>query len=213
MKNLLPHGIKERKVLPYMALTLMAMQLLVMLVSWLLAAAHPTSGVRSLLSGEGLRWLLGHFSDVLGTPLLLNLLLVTMAWGCLKGCGILHVTSSYRQSRALRITMLLMAVYVVGIVLLAFIPHAILLSATGALWPSPFSSAIVPLLTFGIVLMSSVYGYVAGTFSHTADVYQSLVDGIRCGAPWLLFYVLIGQLYYSLQFILPSIVITPKVLS
>ena len=174
-----------------------------MLVSWLLAAAIPTSGVRSLLSSEGLRWLLGHFSDMLVTPVLLCLLLLLMAYGSLKGCGILHFKSSYRHSRALIITFMLAVFYVGAIVLLVMMPHAVLLSATGSLWPSPFSAAIVPLLAFGITLLSAVYGYVADSYRTISDVYQSLIDGIREGAPWLLFYVLSGQIYYSLKFILP----------
>jgi aminobenzoyl-glutamate transport protein len=187
--------------LPHIAFSLLAAQLLLMLVSWLLSAAIPTSGVRSLLSSEGLRWFLGHFSDVLGTPLLLCLLLLLMAYGCLKGCGILHFKSSYRQNRALIITLSLLFVYVGVIVLLVMIPHAVLLSATGLLWPSPFSAAIVPMLAFGITLLCAVYGYVAGTYCNMSDVYQSLISGIREGAPFLLFYVLLGQLYYSLQYI------------
>ena len=192
-----------RNRLPHIAFLLFAAQLLLMLVSWLLAAAIPTSGVRSLLSSEGLRWLLGHFSDMLGTPVLLCLLLLLIAYGSLKGCGILQFKSSYRQSRALIITLLLLVVYVGVIVLLGMIPHAVLLSATGSLWPSPFSAAIGPLFAFGITLLSTVYGYVAGRYCNMSDVYQSLINGIRSGAPLLLFYVLLGQLYYSLLFILP----------
>jgi aminobenzoyl-glutamate transport protein len=192
-----------KRYLPYFAFLLFAAQLLLMLVSWLMAAAIPTSGVRSLLSSEGLRWFLGHFSDVLGTSVLLCLLLLIMAYGCLKGCGILHFKSSYRQRRAMGITLLLLVIYVGVIILLGMIPHAVLLSATGTLWPSPFSAAIVPLIAFGLTLVSVVYGYVAGSYRNMSDVYQSLIDGIRDGAPWLLFYILLGQLYYSLLFILP----------
>ena len=192
-----------RRYLPHIAFLLFAAQLLLMLVSWLLAAANPASGVRSLLSSEGLRWFLGHFSDVLGTPVLLCLLLLLMAYGSLKNCGILQFKSSYRQSRALIITSLLLLVYVGVIVLLVMIPHAILLSATGSLWPSPFSAAIVPMLAFGVTLLSAVYGFVSGTFRNRTDIYLSLINGIRNGAPILLFYVLLGQIYYSLQFILP----------
>lgn len=195
----------RNKYLPHIAFLLFAAQLLLMLVSWLLAAANPASGVRSLLSSEGLRWFLGHFSDVLGTPVLLCLLLLLMAYGSLKNCGILQFKSSYRQSRALIITLLLFVVYVGVIVLLVMIPHAVLLSATGSLWPSPFSAAVVPLFAFGVTLLSTVYGYVAGSYRNMSDVYQSLIDGIRCGAPWLLFYVLLGQIYYSLLFILPTV--------
>ena len=194
---------KLKKYLPHIALLLFAAHLLLMLVSWLLSAAMPTSGVRSLLSSEGLRWFLGHFSDVLGTPVLLCLLLLLMAYGCLKGCGILHFSQSYRQRRALAIMLLLLVVYIGVIILLVMIPHAVLLSATGSLWPSPFSAAIVPMIAFGVTLLSTVYGYVAGSYHQISDVYQSLIDGIRMGAPWLLFYILLGQLYYSLQFIMP----------
>ena len=190
-----------KKYLPHIAFLLLAAQVLLMLVSWLLSAAIPASGVRSLLSSEGLRWFLGHFSDVLGTPVLLCLLLLLMAYGCLRGCGILRYRSSYRQNRALMITLFLSVVYVAVVVLLGMMPHAILLSATGTLWPSPFSAAIVPLLAFGITLLSAVYGYVAGSYRNMSDIYQSTINGIRNGAPFLLFYVLIGQLYYSLKFI------------
>ena len=159
-----------KRLLPHIALILVLTQLLLILVSWLLSAAIPTSGVRSLLSSEGLRWFLGHFSDVLGTPFLLCLLLILMAYGCLKGCGILRFKSSYRQSRALIITLLLFVVYVGVIVLLVMIPHAVLLSATGSLWPSPFSAAAVPMFAFGMTLLSTVYGYVAGSYRNMADV-------------------------------------------
>ena len=57
------------------------------------------------------------------------------------------------------------------------------------------------MIAFGVTLLSAVYGYVAGSFSNRSDIYRSVINGIRDGAPILLFYVLIGQLYYSLQFI------------
>ena len=53
------------------------------------------------------------------------------------------------------------------------------------------------------MLLSVVFGYVAGSYRNMSDVYRSLTDGIRDGAPLMLFYVLLGQLYYSLLFILP----------
>ena len=70
---------KVKRILPYMALALLVMQLLLMLGSWFYSAAFPMSGVRSLLSGEGMRWLLGHFSDIMATPVLVGLLLLSMA--------------------------------------------------------------------------------------------------------------------------------------
>lgn len=200
-----------RRVLPYIALTLFVVQLLLMLVSWLWSAAFPMSGVRSLLSSEGLRWFLGGFADLLATPLLVWLLLLSMSVGCLMRSGVrlqvstLHSPAfGYRERRALLITLLLLLVYIGAVLLLALLPHAVLLSATGALWPSPFSASLVPVTAFGMVLLSSVYGMIAGRFNSLADIYDSLLYGIRLGAPLPLFYVLLFQIYKSLRFVLPS---------
>lgn len=192
-----------RRFLPPAALALFVGELLLMLVSWLWSAAFPMSGVRSLLSGEGLRWLLGRFADVLASPLLVWLLLLAMAYGCLHESRLLHYHGSYRESRARLLALLLLLAYVAVVVLLAAVPHAVLLSATGRLWPSPFSASLVPLLAFVVTSISAFYGLVAGHFQGLRAVYDALLYGICRGAPWLLFYVLLMQLYESLWFVLP----------
>ena len=194
-----------KKFLPHIALTLVVIQLLVMLVSWLLFAAFPMSGIRSLLSGEGLRWLMGNFSQTLATPLLVWLLLCAMAWGCLVRSGLLLRPVNYRERRAKVMASLLLAVIVGVMLLLTAIPHAVLLSAVGGLWPSPFSSSLVPVAAFSTVLVSAFYGLVSGRLESIAAVYDAVLHGIRRGAPLLLFYVLITQIYESLRFILPEI--------
>ena len=194
-----------KKFLPYMALSLFLLQLLLMLVSWLLSAAFPMSGVRSLLSSEGLRWFLGQFTNILSTPLLVSIVLLSMAYGVAYRCW--HprgVVSDYRQRSARIITLLLLAVLVAAVLLLTAVPHAVLLSITGSLWPSPFSRSLIPIVAFGITLLAGVYGVVAGRFNHLADLYDALVYGLRTGAPLLLFYVLLIQIYESLCFVLPE---------
>ena len=190
-----------KRFLPYIALTLFVLQLLTMLVSWLLSAVFPDSGIRSLLSGQGLRWFFGHFAQSLARPQLVWLLLLSMGYGVLVRCGVLRVGSSYRESRARIMTSLLLAVYVGVIALMTAVPHAILLSATGSLWASPFSQALVPLVAFGIIALGSFYGIIAGTFDTLRDVYDALLHGIRQSAALLLFYVLLTELTLSLLFI------------
>jgi aminobenzoyl-glutamate transport protein len=196
-----------KKYLPHIALSLFAAQLLLMLISWLYSAAVPVSNVHSLLSSEGLRWMLGHFAETMASPLLVWLLLVAMAYGCLVKSGLpISVKSytsenrGYRERRALNITCLLLVVCVAIILSLSIVPHAIMLSATGKLWPSPFSASLVPIIAFCLILLSSVYGMISGKFDTIRDVYDSLLYGLRCAAPWLLFYILIGQLIASLHF-------------
>jgi aminobenzoyl-glutamate transport protein len=191
-----------KKFLPHIAFTLFVAQLLLMLVSWLLSAAFPDSGIRSLLSGEGMRWFFGHFSHQLATPVLVCLVLVLMAYGTFRHCGLLHYRSTYRERRALTMTLLLTVVAVMLLVLLAAIPHAVMLSVTGSLWPSPFSRALLPLLSFIVIALSAFYGIMAGHFANLSNVYDALLDGIRQGAALLLFYLLTVQLYLSVCYII-----------
>ena len=192
-----------RRFWPLLALLLVLAELLLVLLSWILSAAMPMSGVRSMLSGEGIRWFLGHFADVLATPVLVWLLLLAMAYGSIRHCGIFEDRSSYRSRRAVWISALYLIIYIGVVLLMAVVPHAVLLSATGNLWPSPFSASLVPVIAFGLLSMGVVYGVVAGTFLSFSDVYDSLVHGIRQSAPLLLFYILTAQLYYALRFVFP----------
>ena len=191
-----------KRFLPHIALTLVVVQLLIMPVSWLLSAAFPTSGIRSLLSSEGLRWLMGHFSQLLATSLLAWLLLCAMAWGCLLRSGLLVRPTNYRERRAQLMALLLLAVIVGVMLLLTVVPHAVLLSAVGGLWPSPFSASLVPVVAFSITLVSAFYGLVSGRFENISAVYDAVLFGIRQGAPLFLFYVLVIQIYESFMFVL-----------
>ena len=190
-----------KKILPHIALALVVALLMLMLVSWIWSAAVPDSGVRSMLSSEGIRWFLGHFADLLATPVLVWLLLAASAYGCARHSRLFNIQRSYRAGRARVITLLFVVVYVGIVLLLSIAPHAVLLSASGSLWPSPFSASLVPVLAFGFLSAAIIYGTVADTFQTLSDVYDALIDGLRQAAPYLLFYILVGQLYYVLLFV------------
>ena len=194
-----------KKILPYIALSLALAEIVLMLLSWLLSAALPASGVRSMLSSEGLRWLMGQFSMMLSTTLLSCLLLAVIAIGCFLRCGITKIfqTSrvSYRSQRALLMGVAVLLACIGVMLLLTVTPHAILLSATGDLFPSPFSASLIPVCAFSVCVSCIVYGVIAGTFQSQKDVYDALLYGIRWAAPVFLFYILIIQLYESLRFV------------
>jgi len=90
-----------KKRLAYFATTLAMAEVALILFSWIWSAAFPNDQVRSLLSSEGLRWFFGHFSEILATPLMVNILLMGMAYGCLRRCGVLAYSNTYRERRAL----------------------------------------------------------------------------------------------------------------
>lgn len=192
-----------KRILPYIALALALAQLLLILTSWIWSAAMPLSGVRSMLSSEGIRWFLGHFAELMASPVLVWILLGAMAYGAVIQCRSNLQGNNYRSSRARIISFAFLAVYVVLILLLTVTPHAVLLSASGLLWPSPFSASIVPITAFGILLAAILYGVIAGTFETLSDVYESLVYGLRQCAPLLPVYILFMQLFESFRFVLP----------
>lgn len=196
--------IMGKKLLGYLAIALLLALVVLVLVSWLLSATQG-DGVRSLLSSEGIRFFFGCFVDMLLKPLLAWLLLLSMSWGCLQTSGLLQFFSKPlalpRRRQALIFLFVITAVYAGVLLILTLTPQAVLLSATGQLWPSPFSHALIPVIAFGIILLSVVYGLLSRRFLSMADVCQSLTQGIADAAPLLLLYVLTMQLVGALRFV------------
>lgn len=197
------------------ALGLFVLEVALVPLSWLLSAWLPGSGVRSLLGSEGVRWFLGRYADMLASPLLVWLLLLSMSAGCLRRCGLLPALRSlfrgrvgggvrplhYRERVALRFALAVAVGFVAVMSVLAFAPHAVLLSATGSLFPSPLSASLIPATAFCVILMSVVYGLVADRYRGITDVCESLAVGIASASPLFLYYILLIQLYYSVAFV------------
>ena len=197
----------KRDVLAYAVAFLIIAQVLLVLVSWLLSASM-TEGVHSLLSSEGIRWFVGQYVYLLASPLLVWLLLLSMAFGCLRCCGLAESNTRrsnpflrYRELTALRLSIVILILYVLLILSMTVIPHAVLLSATGSLLPSAFTRAIVPILSVGIILFSVTYGLFVGTFKSLYSIVSCLSSGIAWAAPLFVLYVLIVQFYESLKFV------------
>lgn len=201
-----------KRLLGYLAVALLVALVVLVLVSWLLSVTQG-EGARSLLSSEGIRFFFGGFVDMLQTPLLVWLLLLSMAWGCLRQSGLLQRRKesdgpgqqSYRihlgGHKGTILIFVVMIVYVGVVVLLTVTPQAVLLSATGQLWPSPFSRALIPIVSFGVVLLSVAYGLLARRFLSVSDVCQSLVQGVVDVSPLLFLYVLTMQFVGALRFV------------
>ena len=184
----------------FMLLLLIAEAVLILL-SWILSAMR-VDGVRSLLSGEGVRWFFGNFTSMVASPWLAWLMLMLIALGCLQKCGLIgQPHTSYRDRMALRLTIVFLVLYVGVVLLLTAVPHAVLLSSTGSLFPSPFSRSMIPILSFGIILVSITFGLVSGRFQTLSDIVDALSFGCRKGTPLFIFYILLIQFYESLRFV------------
>lgn len=199
----------NKRILPLSAIILAVAEVALTLFSWVVTSIEPSAGFRSVLSGEGLRWFFGSFVSNLLSPLSVWLVLVFMAYGTYVYSGLKRAVSSlthserlnYRHRHALYTVAVLACVIVFIIIVLAFVPHAVLLGISGSLFPSAFSSALIPIISFSLTVLSLVYGMASGRLSGLCDIYRSLYAGIYILAPFVPAYILAVQLYYTAEFV------------
>lgn len=182
------------------------LQILVILGSWFVTVVFPTLPVRSMLSSEGIRWFLGQYTSNLASPLLVWLILAGMTYGALRSSGlsraIMYFSNiSYRQRFALKVVAAELIFFAIVLFLMTFLPQAILLSVTGELFPSSFSRSLIPIVCFLLTLFSITYGLINTSFTSLTDIFNSLTFGITAISPWLVIYVFVIQLYYSILFV------------
>ena len=196
---------KYHQRLGWLCLVTVIAETLLVILSWLLSAMR-VEGVRSLLSSEGIRWFFSSFSDLVASPVLVWLLVLMCALGCLQKSRVTTIFSgkksiNFRDRLALYVALVFLLIYVVIIILLTLMPHAILLSATGHLFPSAFSRSLVPIIAFGISIFSVAFGLMSGVMRNLSDILQALSFGIAKGAPLLVFYLFAVQLVGCLRFV------------
>jgi aminobenzoyl-glutamate transport protein len=205
-ENKIRNSLFSKEWLGVVGALLVLAQLVLVIVSWLLSATR-LEGVRSLLSSEGIRWFIGDFSSIIASPLLAWLLLILIALGALQKSGAVSLFAiryslfTYRDRVALRVALAFLIIYIVIIGLLTLLPHAILLSATGSLFPSAFSRSLLPIIALGICFTSIAFGVVVGRLRSLSDVLNAMSYGIVQGAPMMIIYLLAIQLYASLRFV------------
>ena len=188
-----------------LCLVIVIAETLLVILSWLLSALR-VEGVRSLLSSEGIRWFFSSFSDLVASPVLVWLLLLMCALGCFQKSRVTSIfgrtkTINFRDRLALYVALGFLLIYAIIIILLTLMPHAILLSATGHLFPSAFSRSLVPIIAFGICIFSVSFGLMAGVMRNLSDILQALSFGIAKGAPLIVFYLFAVQLVGCLRFV------------
>ena len=155
-----------RNKLGYIVLVLLIAQLALILLSWLLTAAFPELPMRSMLSSEGIRWFFGSFVSNQLSPLLIYFIMAVMAAGCVHSQSPLYCITCdaikrekqpnnssnnryrfhYREKAGLRVALVEFIAYVIIMILLTAVPHAILLSVTGQLFPQFLLLQFYPLI-------------------------------------------------------------------
>ena len=194
------------KYIARLALVLGVFQLIAVLGSWIFKAVNPELPIRSLLSAEGIRWMVGSIGDNLAGRGLVWLLLGSMAFGSVKFCGILDVPRKWKAMSfwdrfGVMVALAELLVIVVLTLLLTVLPHAVLLGVTGNLYPSSFSKSLFFIVCLSVCFISVSFGVVSSRLRSLEEVCDCLVAGISYTLPLWLIYVLAIELYASLQFI------------
>lgn len=176
------------------------------MVSWLINAAAPELPVRSLLSQTGIRWFFGQFVSNMQSVYLIWIILSAIAYGCVAKSGIVsyflhHDHHTYRERLGLRLAIIELIVFIGFMIVLTMIPHAVLLSVTGHLFPSSFSRSIIPVICFILGICSLTYGWISGTLKDISYIYMSMTSGLSSTAWIIPLYIFFMQLYHSVTFV------------
>ena len=153
------------------------------LFSWI-GSIYGLGEVQSLLSAEGIRWVLGHVvENYVQSPVLGIVLILFMGVGIVFRSGLYDAGKRFagrnklfsrKERRALTLAVGVLLLYFAMLVMSMFLPWNLYWNITGGWLHSPFSKGLVYLLSIGIGLGGMVYGYVSDTFRHLFDVVEGM---------------------------------------
>ena len=209
-----------RNKLGYIVLVLLIAQLALILLSWLLTAAFPELPMRSMLSSEGIRWFFGSFvSNQLHHCL--SLYMAVMAAGaCIRSrlytalrAMLSNVRSSpnkfhkqslqihYREKAGLRVALVEFIAYVIIMILLTAVPHAISPECDRTAIPQFLLLEFHPLIITDHHHHVTTYGVASGTIDSVAKMHKILVGGLEVGSRLVPTYLIGIQLYMSIRYV------------
>ena len=195
------------------ALGLIVLQLLIVFSSWLITAAFPEVNINSLLSGRGLRWFAGQFTNNLKSNMLVWLMLLSIDWGVYKTSGLHNILCKllrrhynfselrYRERVGIRLVLFSFLCFIALSIVFTMLPEAPLLSVTGSLFPSSFSSGLVPALSLIVVVSSLSYGIACGKLKTLSEIYNSISSGLMFCSKLFPMYILLVQLFYIIVYV------------
>ena len=125
-------------------------------LSWVLSALGVPC--RSILDGDGLRWLFRHASDCLHSRLVMLALCCLMLQGVIQKSRFFPLGQTFRQPRFLR-CVAVYAVVFISIMFAAMAPDSPLLSITGGLAGSPLLDGLLFLGWFSFMVFCLCYGH------------------------------------------------------
>lgn len=184
-------------------LVLAVAEMVVIVGSWVMGMLMPDIGVRSMLSGDSVRWFFSNFTSFVSGEGLAWVLLLSMAWSSFKACGIVSMRSHFTidDKVALACAIVTLGFCVAVILLLSVVPHAALLSVSGSLYPSPLSKSLVAVVSFIVIFTSIVFGVMSGRYHSAADIFVPMCNGVSKSARLIVIYIFAAQFISTILYV------------
>lgn len=183
----------------------------VMLGSWI--ANLYEQPVKSMLSAEGIRWMVAHVMTNVDESPWMGLFLVVGGIGLLHSSGmfqsLVHYVHSFGQPfafsrkkrQALILSLVFLCLYVALLWIVTFSRWQMLLGITGTLERSPFLRGAPFLLGLGLGLTGIIYGLCSGRFRRMSDCVDSMAAQLSSMLDYFIYLFgcvqLLGIFHYS----------------
>ena len=184
--------------------------LVLALFSWI-GSVYGMGEVQSLLSAEGIRWVLGHtLENYVQAPALGMVLVFFMGLGVGVRSGLYDALRRYvqkgkmvsrkeRRALVLSVSVFVLLGVLVGVSL--FLPLNLFWGVTGGWLHSPISKGMVYLLAVGVGLAGMIYGYVADVYRYLSVVLLGMSCLIARRASFFVTLFFIVQFFSSLEYV------------
>lgn len=161
--------------------------------------------LRSVLGVSGIRWVVRTAASCLGNAPVGNALMLFIAVGAGRGSGLFRAVSRLRnlspkETTAIFISLVALAIYIFLIVLGIFAGSHLLLGVTGSLKGSPLYDGFMFLLMLAVCLPSLVYGLSTQTFRTAGDCADAFCTILPPFAHFLVTMLVASQLLQTIEY-------------
>lgn len=200
---------KNRDCLPVWSAFFFLMTWVLAFFSWM-GSIYAADEVQSLLSTEGIRWMLGRVvENYVRTPALGVALILSMGLGIGVRAGLYDTLRlifkkeralSRKERRAFIMALVSLGMYLLMVVVALLLPWNFLLGVTGSLFRSPFSAGLVYIFSVGLGLSGVIYGYAIDAFRRSGDVFEGMSLLIRRCASYFVLLFWVVQFFSALTY-------------
>lgn len=193
-----------------LSVTFFLLTLALALFSWV-GSVYGVGEVQSLLSAEGIRWVLGHtLENYVQAPALGMVLVFFMGLGIGVRSGLYDVLRRFiqkgkmvsrKERRALVLAVSVFALFLILVGVSLLLPWNLFLGVTGSWLHSPISKGGIYLLSVGIGVAGMVYGYVADVYRSLSDVVKGMSCLIARKASFFVTLFFVVQFFSSLEYV------------